>query len=102
MSKIRTREIAEEISMLMPSIVRNILFRSVDKENITQAQLFTLFSIREHEDVCKLRELSRVLQVTPPTVTGIVDRLERLKYVKRLPDKKDRRVIFVVLTQKGK
>lgn len=47
-------------------------------------------------------ELSRLLLVTSGNLTGIVDRLERRKLVKREPDKVDRRVIRVKLTSKGR
>ena len=41
------------------------------------------------------------MDVRPPTVTGIVDRLEKQKLVARKPDEKDRRVINISLTKKG-
>lgn len=47
-------------------------------------------------------ELSRLLVVTSGNLTGIVDRLERLKLVRRVPDVADRRVIRVALTRRGR
>lgn len=47
-------------------------------------------------------ELSRLLLVTSGNLTGIVDRLEQQKLVERRPDDKDRRVIRVALTEKGR
>jgi DNA-binding MarR family transcriptional regulator len=47
-------------------------------------------------------ELSRLLLVTSGNLTGIVDRLEQQKMVARRPDIKDRRVIRVALTDKGR
>lgn len=46
-------------------------------------------------------ELSKLLLVTSGNLTGIVDRLEKADYVKRRPDTQDRRVIRVMLTQRG-
>ena len=47
-------------------------------------------------------ELSRLLLVTSGNLTGIVDRLEEQRLVERCPDAKDRRVIRVALTEKGR
>jgi DNA-binding MarR family transcriptional regulator len=47
-------------------------------------------------------ELSRLLLVTSGNLTGIVDRLEEQRLVERRPDGKDRRVIRVALTDKGR
>lgn len=47
-------------------------------------------------------ELSRLLLVTSGNLTGIVDRLEEQGLVERRPDEKDRRVIRVALTEKGR
>lgn len=47
-------------------------------------------------------ELSRLLLVTSGNLTGIVDRLEQQQLVERRPDSKDRRVIRVALTEKGR
>jgi DNA-binding MarR family transcriptional regulator len=46
-------------------------------------------------------DLSRLLLTDKSNVTGIVDHLERLDYVVRTPDSRDRRVILVTLTPKG-
>lgn len=47
-------------------------------------------------------ELSRLLLVTSGNLTGIVDRLGEQRLVERRPDGKDRRVIRVALTGKGR
>ena len=47
-------------------------------------------------------ELSRLLLVTSGNLTGIVDRLEQQRLVQRRPDERDRRVIRVALTERGR
>ena len=47
-------------------------------------------------------ELSRLLLVTSGNLTGIVDRLEQQTLVVRRPDTRDRRVIRVALSDKGR
>ena len=38
----------------------------------------------------------------PSTITGVIDRLEKKRYVARIRDQVDRRVIYVQLTAEGK
>lgn len=47
-------------------------------------------------------ELSRRLLVTAGNVTGLIDRMEKLGWVKRVPDPEDRRVTRVQLTTAGR
>lgn len=47
-------------------------------------------------------ELSQHLVVTSGNLTGIVDRLEVAGYVQREPDTKDRRLVRVVMTARGR
>ena len=46
--------------------------------------------------------LSRILNMTPANMTGIIDRLEEKELVKRTRTKEDRRKTLIVLTEKGK
>ena len=46
-------------------------------------------------------ELARLWQVTPAVITGIVDRLERRRLVRREPDPYDRRRLRLALTDAG-
>lgn len=46
-------------------------------------------------------ELSRKLFVTPSNITGIIDRLEKKGFVKRVQKKGDRRIMLISLTRKG-
>ena len=49
-----------------------------------------------------MTEISSRLGITKPAVTNLVDRLERKKFLKRLPDTRDRRVIQLELLPKGR
>ena len=48
------------------------------------------------------RELAKALDVTPPVVTGIVDRLVSQGMIKRVIDKEDRRVKWLAVSTKGR
>ena len=93
-------EIANEISILMPMIARRIFMDYFEDLEITQTQLLTVIALYE-QSPCRLSELTARLQITAPTTTGIVSRLESSGYLKRTPDTQDRRVVNVELTDKG-
>jgi MarR family transcriptional regulator, organic hydroperoxide resistance regulator len=64
-------------------------------------QEMILVALSRHEDLT-LSELAEQLEVQPPTVTKMVQRLESSGIVKREPCKNDSRVSNICLTPKGK
>jgi DNA-binding MarR family transcriptional regulator len=94
------RQIAEEISMLLPKLLRGMRAGFIASPALTTSQLIVLLAVYDKGTV-RTCELSRVMHVSAPTITGIVDRLVRAKYLKRIPDEKDRRAINIELTKKG-
>ena len=68
---------------------------------VTGPQLWALTTIAGHEAL-PLGELSKKMYLHPSTVTGVVDRLEAKGYVSRDRSARDRRVVTVCLTPKGK
>lgn len=67
---------------------------------LTTAQLRVLFLLRAEPGVTSGELASRV-SVTPPTITGVVDRLVRLGLVRREDDASDRRLVRNFLTSDG-
>ena len=67
---------------------------------ITGPQLWVLKTIYQNGSL-SLGDLSRRMFINPSTITGVVDRLEKKKYVLRIRNEKDRRVVKVQLTPKG-
>lgn len=68
--------------------------------NITMPQMKVLMLLRE-SGTLRVGVLARHLNVSTPTITGIVDRLVREDLVKREDDPSDRRVVLNSLTEKG-
>lgn len=68
--------------------------------NVTMPQMKVLMLVREN-GVLRVGMLARHLNVSTPTITGIVDRLVREDLVKREDDPSDRRVVLNSLTEKG-
>jgi DNA-binding MarR family transcriptional regulator len=67
---------------------------------ITGPQLWVLKTIYQSGSL-SLGELSRAMYLHPSTVTGVVDRLEKKRYLLRDRNAEDRRVVKVSLTPKG-
>lgn len=100
-AKTRVQEIAVEMVAIGPQIKRKFfadIFQSMD---IPHSQIMTLLILSEHQGCCNFSALSKCLNVSAPTVTGIIDRLEKSKFVERIYDQKDRRSINVQLTDSG-
>jgi DNA-binding MarR family transcriptional regulator len=51
--------------------------------------------------ILKVSEISKLLHVTPPTVTQIIKNLEASGLIERTGDPSDRRVVGITLTKKG-
>jgi DNA-binding MarR family transcriptional regulator len=68
---------------------------------VTPIQVMLLFFLQKN-DGSSLTQISQGLMLENPTVTGLIDRLEKLGYVKRSDHPDDRRVYLIYLTEKGK
>jgi DNA-binding MarR family transcriptional regulator len=102
----RTRESVRthlRIATCYNLMVREARQRVVSRWNLTLPQFEVLAELaRADAGGFTFVELSRLLLVTSGNLTGIVDRLEEQRLVERRPDAKDRRVIRVALTDKGR
>lgn len=94
----------DRIGHLM-SILNRALRRRYDRQlkdfGLTPCQ-FEVLMILWEEDGILLSELGRRVSRDGPTITGVIDRMEKKMLVRRKRDSCDRRVIRVVLTSKGR
>jgi DNA-binding MarR family transcriptional regulator len=90
------------ISKVCQKLIIN-LQKSFSKNGIevTPIQGMLLFFLQKN-DGSSLTQISQGLMLENPTVTGLIDRLEKLGYVKRSDHPRDRRVYLVHITEKGK
>lgn len=72
----------------------------LDKLGLTPPQFYVLATIG-YAGGLPFGEIGAKMMVTVSNLTGIVDRLEEKKLVSRRRDENDRRVVYVVLTEKG-
>ena len=72
----------------------------LEKEGLTPPQFYVLATIG-YAGGLPFGEIGAKMMVTVSNLTGIVDRLEEKRLVARKRDERDRRVVHVVLTDKG-
>ena len=81
--------------------LRDIQRETVREANLTPPQYQTL-RLLWVQDGRPFKELAASNGCTPPTMTGIVDTLEKKGLVTRQPNPADRRSLLVTLTEKGR
>ncbi len=69
-------------------------------ENLSLQETKAIGFLGQHGE-CIMREIADYLRVAVSTVTGLVDKLEDKKFVKRERSDEDRRIIKIALTPKG-
>jgi len=82
------------------SLIEPVRLRAWSKLSLTMPALKLLFVLRV-EGGAPSGVLAERLGVTPSTISGLVDRLERQQLVRRAEDTKDRRVVRNYLTDDG-
>ncbi|MFQ5510027.1 MAG: MarR family winged helix-turn-helix transcriptional regulator [Leptospirillia bacterium] len=70
------------------------------KHKVTVPQLTCLTAVVENEPATTTR-IAREVQLSPSTVVGIIDRLEKAGLVRRERDTNDRRVVNIIMTEDG-
>ncbi len=75
--------------------------RKVANLNITVVQAMILRFLHEEDDITS-KELGERTRLDSATLTGVIDRLESVRLVRREHNPRDRRAILVRLTDKGR
>jgi len=97
-------DFSEEVASLIPKLVRGMYKRQTDvlgKGKITIPQYVCMDLIGTRGPVM-MKEIAVALDISLPAATGLVERLYITGFVKRIFEPTDRRIIRIVLTDKGK
>ncbi|MBE7551535.1 MAG: MarR family transcriptional regulator [Anaerolineales bacterium] len=73
----------------------------LQKFGLTHPQFMTLATLTAHAEACTMRDLINVMFQDAPTMTGVIDRLVKMKLVERTRSEVDRRVVLVKATPAG-
>jgi len=96
----------KQVELLNESIRRfqlnitDLISHYTEKENLTIAQYRVLLALAL-SGPSPMNNLAKLLRITTPAVTHLIDRLEALKVVKRHANPKDRRSFIIEFTAKG-
>lgn len=88
----RIRQIIQEMSKYSKYILENY--------KITVPQLICLHEVYQHGPI-SIGALTKIVFLNNSTVTGIVDRLEKIEFVRRVRISKDRRQVHLEITEQG-
>jgi DNA-binding MarR family transcriptional regulator len=75
--------------------------RLLTQHKITGPQLITMLTVKSYEPVT-VSAIAGHIHLSPSTVIGILDRLEAKGLIRRDRDLKDRRLMWISLTEQGK
>jgi DNA-binding MarR family transcriptional regulator len=95
---------AEHVSALFPRLCRAMVRHEsnhLTSGTITLPQLWALELIRETKSVA-MHDLAETLHLKSPSATMLVDHLDELGLVRRTRGARDRRVVQVALSAKGR
>lgn len=81
--------------------IMNFQDSDLNSEGLSRSNYEVMFVL---DDVGKvtMTDIAKALFLSKPYITAQIDKLESCGLVKRMPDKDDRRVINILLTEKGK
>jgi DNA-binding MarR family transcriptional regulator len=100
MSSPNRQNVSQAIAHLMPRIIQGVHLDFMVKRTITQTQFLVLVAIHSSKR-SSMNFLAKNMQVSMPTISGIVDRLVKAGFIKRSEDPQDRRQVMVELTTSG-
>ena len=92
--------VADELRPVLLRLARGLRHES-EQFGITSRQVTLLWLIKTRPGL-NLRELAAEERISPPALSGSVDRLERLGFVERVRSTQDRRRVGLVLTPVGR
>lgn len=73
----------------------------LQKKGVTKVQWTALYYIGKHEKINQV-ELASLMNTKPSTIARLIDRMERDGHITRLRSEEDKRVIYLIITDKGR
>ncbi|MGL4850656.1 MAG: MarR family winged helix-turn-helix transcriptional regulator [Clostridium sp.] len=97
-------ETSFQITKLIKDIdleVYNILSKELKETELTPQQLTVVKHLGHHGEMT-VSEICAVMNLTKGTVSGILNRMERLGYIKKIKHDEDKRNTYITFTEKGR
>ena len=96
----KARKIQDNLEKIHRRLFSQVL-SDLNKAKLSVAQ-YNLISLLADEGVCTMTRAARCLYVTTSAVTAMTDRLTKKKMVKRKRSRRDRRIVEIAITDKGR
>lgn len=96
----RTAEIVD-LWMKTGRLMRGRFMTAAKKEKINPLQIHATYII-QHRDGITMKELADQLCITSPSATSLVNRLVKMKWVSRVADKGNRKLVRLTVAPSGK
>jgi len=77
------------------------LLKEYDVDAFNGAQGKILYVLWEHEKLT-ITDIARLTSLAKTTLTSMLDRMEEAGLIERVPDKENRRQIFIIITEKAR
>ena len=100
MVKLKIDIIAENLISIHPLLYKSISKPLRTETSITPAGMFVLGRLKRH-GMLSMSDIGKYLAMPKPHITVIVDRLIEEGYVERQSDPNDRRIVNIIITEKG-
>ena len=85
-------KVIKQIFIIHKNIINNAV-KILEKENFSKTEIMILFMMKKKQ--YKATDLAKEIGISGSTLTGVVDRLVERGYLKRIRDKKDRRIVLI-------
>ena len=103
MNKIKNPKKIEYLISLFFNTGRLIKEKSCNNEEIDPISMLKIEAIRLIEaEKPTMKRIAEYLHIKAPSATSIINGLVKMGYVKRTTDSNDRRVVQIIITNKGK
>ena len=100
MAKLKIDIIAENLISIHPLLYKSISKPLRTKTSVTPAGMFVMGRLKRH-GMLSMSDIGKYLSMPKPHITVIVDRLIEEGYVERQSDPNDRRIVNILITEKG-
>jgi len=100
MTQLKIDLIAENLITIHPLLYKSISKPLRNQSSITPGGMFVMGTLKRHGTL-SMSDIGKCLAMPKPHVTVIVDKLIEEGYVERQSDPKDRRIVNILITEKG-
>ena len=102
MDEERLNQMVDDIYMFFP-LFRKKLFKHKKKlkQNKMPHSYYHILKVLKKRGELPMSEIGRMVYISKSNMTSLIDKLVENKLAERLPDKNDRRVINITLTEAG-